>query len=186
MKASAPTRDHPSKPRTIQPFVESAAKYASIEVEAIALRAGESIDVGGHCEVCQPGDRPDMFSVYLRQKPETGGLAECIADFSHPDDAVSWASDLARQMSIDLSVRMDVEGIKRSPVGVGESVIAPLDFNAICGSVESVDEDGVAILKDCFDIFGPVGKARISLGHCRRFWEAPRLLGMSDLFRAAV
>lgn len=186
MKASAPTRSNPMKPRSIQPFVDSAVKYCAIEVEAIALRAGENIDVGGHAEVCQPGECPDMFSVYLREKPEEGGLAECIADFSHPDDAVAWASDLARAMAVDLRVHMDVDGLKSSPVGVGESVIAPLDFNAICGSVESIDADGAAVLTDCFDLFGPMGKARISLGHCRRFWEAPRLLGMGDLFRAAV
>lgn len=187
MNASAPTRTQPVKPPSLKPFVEAAEKYASIEVEAVAFVHSEEADVGGHCEVCEPGRRPDMFSVYLRQKPEHGGLAECIADFSHPDDAIAWAVDLARKMGVDHDIRFCVEAIRNGPIGVGESVIAPLDFNAICGSVESLDPRGVAILKDCFDIFGSMGhKARIDIRHCQRFWDAPRLLGTADLIQAAV
>lgn len=186
MNTSWSSRCGPRKPRYSQPFLETATVFSAIEVEAIVLRDAKSFNAQAHCEVCQPGDLPDMFSVYLRHKPEEGGLARCVADFTHPDDAIAWASDLARQMCIELHVGMDLEAIKARPISVGESVIFQLDMNAICGSVESVDELGVAVLFNCFDMFGQLGKSRISLGHCRRFWEPPRLLGMEDIIRAAA
>lgn len=65
---------------------------------------------------------------------------------------------------------------------IGQNVIAPLPFNCICGTIESVDSDGWLTLTNAFDFFGPVNRrARISAGEAQPFDEAPRMLGLVDM-----
>jgi len=69
-------------------------------------------------------------------------------------------------------------------LSVGQNVIAPLPFNCICGTVESVDTDGWLTLTNAFDIFGSIGRrARICASTARPFEEAPRVLGLADMGR---
>lgn len=64
----------------------------------------------------------------------------------------------------------------------GQNVIAPLPFNCICGTIESVDSDGRLTLTNAFDFFGPVGRrARIDASTAQPFDEAPRMLGLVDM-----
>ncbi len=185
MSASATFIPDRKERPAISAFVEDAAQAACIEVEAIYIT--RLLDGQTCCEVCPPDAPPAMFSVYLRRKTEDGGLARCIADFSHPQDAVEWAQDLGRKAGLSVDVRFDLQKIDAMPVEVGENVIVAVDvFNAVCGRVVTVDSAGRAVLDDCHDMFGPVkGPQRsVSVGSCRRFWEKPRTLGLQDLTNA--
>lgn len=67
-------------------------------------------------------------------------------------------------------------------LSVGQHVIAPLLFNAVCGTVESVDADGGLTLVNAFDIFGPLERrVRVSTATAKPFPELPRLLGIKDM-----
>lgn len=174
-----------TSPPTIEALVESAWRYSTVVVEALAHYESPGDDIGQQCRPCQPGDRPVQFGVYLIQSPE--GNSEHIADFGHPDEALAWALELGRKTGLPCDVRFDIEAVKAAPLALGDSVIAPLEFNAICGTVESFEDgDAVAILKDCHDLFGPLGRRRIRIYMCRRFWTAPRTLGLGDLIQAAT
>lgn len=64
----------------------------------------------------------------------------------------------------------------------GQNVIAPLPFNAVCGTVESVDSDGWLTLTNAFDIFGKLDrKTRIAAHTAQAFSETPRMLGFADM-----
>lgn len=180
--SSTPNRkDRPA----VGAFVEGAVQCERIEVEAIDIT--RRLDGKTFCEVCQPDAPPAMFSVYLRSKTEDGGLARCIADFSHPQDAVQWAQELGRQAALSVDVRFDLQKINALPIEVGENVIVGVDvFSALCGRVVTIDDAGRAVLADCYDLFGPltVPAGPVSVRSCRRFWEEPRLLGLRDLASA--
>lgn len=64
---------------------------------------------------------------------------------------------------------------------VGQHIIAPMPFNAVCGTVESVDEDGLVTLVNAFDIFGQLPRrVRVSPVDAKPFAEPPRMLGLRD------
>lgn len=173
------TKRSPSGPRSRPALLQEADQCSVIEVQAVTVT--ETQEAGGFSSLPRQSSH---FSVCLIKKPEQGGVAECIGKFSHPDDAIAWASDLASQMALDCRVQFDIQDLKSLPITVGESVFVPLDFNGICGTVQELKSDGVAVLQDCFDLFGPLNVLSIELQHCQRFWERPRVLGMSDLSRS--
>jgi hypothetical protein len=64
----------------------------------------------------------------------------------------------------------------------GQNVIIRQPFNAICGTVDSLSEDGnVATLSNAFDMFGPLGARRVCARELEPFSCAPRVLGLADL-----
>jgi hypothetical protein len=55
-------------------------------------------------------------------------------------------------------------------------------FNAICGTVDTLSEDGsIATLSNVFDIFGPLGLRRVCARELESFPATPRMLGTADL-----
>lgn len=67
---------------------------------------------------------------------------------------------------------------------IGDAIILPQDFNATCGRVESISDDGTqAVLTDAYDIFGALNRrVRVPLAYARPFPEAPRLLSLIDAY----
>lgn len=171
-------------PPPVSALAEAAGQSQCIEVEAIYCR--QRLDGSSYFEVCLPDEPPCCFSVYLREKAAKGGLAQCVADFSRPDDAVAWARKTGAHFGLPVDVRFDLNAIKKLPIEVGEHVIVGMDFNAVCGTVNTLDDAGMASLTDCHDLFGPRGGARVPAGSCQRFWESPRMLGTADLIRTAA
>lgn len=171
-------------PPPVSALAEAAGQSQCIEVEAIYCR--QRLDGSSYFEVCQPDEPPCCFSVYLREKATKGGLAQCVADFSRPDDAVAWAQKTGAHFGLPVDVRFDPDAINKLPIEVGENVIVPLDFNAVCGTVVTLDDAGMATITNAHDLFGPAKSGRVLVSHCLRFWETPRRLNIGDLIRTAA
>lgn len=171
-------------PPSASTLTEAASQSQSIEVEAIYCR--KRLDRSSYFEICLPDEPPCYFSVYMRKKAESGGDAQWIADFNHPDESTAWAQKAGSLFGLPVDVRFDPDAINKLPIEVGEHVIVDLDFNAICGTVNTLDDAGLASLKDCYDIFGAHKGVRVPARSCRRFWECPRMLGAADLIRIAA
>lgn len=177
--------------RTPQPatddFLAAASLSDGIEVEGV--HGFKLLDGTQVWEVCTPiwevtsePSAPDMFSVYLRKKKEHGGLAQCIADFCHPEDAVVWAQKLGAEAGLAVDIRFDLQAIEKLQVGIGENVIVLQGFNALCGRITAIASDGRATMSDCHDLFGPTSGHPVWVSECRRFWEKPRTLSEADIF----
>lgn len=64
---------------------------------------------------------------------------------------------------------------------VGQHIIVPLPFNAVCGTVVELDGTGGAILKDAHDIFGGLPRVCVDLADAQPFDGPPRMLGLNDI-----
>lgn len=64
---------------------------------------------------------------------------------------------------------------------VGQHIIVPLPFNAVCGTVAELDGTGGAVLQDAHDIFGGLPRVRVQLADAQPFDEPPRMLGLRDI-----
>ena len=65
---------------------------------------------------------------------------------------------------------------------VGDSVIYPKDFNAVVGTVHSVDAKGDYVLTNAFDLFGAItGYVKAQAWNCLPFKGKPRMLELKDL-----
>lgn len=171
-------------PPPVSALTEAASQSQCIEVEALYCR--KRLDGSSYFDVCLPDEPPCCFSIYMRKKAENGGIAQWIADFNHPHEAIAWAQKTGAHFGLLVVVRFDLNAINKLPIEVGEHVIVGMDFNAVCGTVNTLDDAGMASLTDCYDIFGAHKGVRVPAGSCGRFWTSPRMLGTADLTRTAA
>jgi hypothetical protein len=72
--------------------------------------------------------------------------------------------------------------MRNSTFRIGDHIVMRQDFNATCGTVQSIDDVSMtAVLCPAFDVFGQHDNpVRVPLAHCMSLGHEPRTLSLMD------